>query len=189
MFFSPRLAARRGFRGTRQFEILFFEITATLQITQLERTCFVSSSEFPTFLFRFSRTQCVIFVCRKRNYHIICRCLLFNGVVFLRHVKSMINSVLQLFDITIRGTCMCTHMQFFHANPLHTHSHTQIIAGCFRVVFLRERRDGLARGATSMSTLKRYRNQSIIRNNGFLKTTFHRLPPGGHVVSPHICQF
>lgn len=42
--------------------------------------------------------------------------------------------------------------------------------------------------ATSTSTLKRYRNQSIIRNNGFLKTTFHRPPPGGHVVSPHICQ-
>ncbi|KYM82307.1 hypothetical protein ALC53_07310 [Atta colombica] len=38
--------------------------------------------------------------------------------------------------------------------------------------------------ATSMSMLKRYQNQSIICNNGFLKTTFHKLPPGGHVVPP-----
>ncbi|EGI59779.1 hypothetical protein G5I_12066 [Acromyrmex echinatior] len=37
---------------------------------------------------------------------------------------------------------------------------------------------------TSMSMLKRYQNQSIICNNGLLKTTFHKLPPGGHVVSP-----
>ncbi|TGZ56725.1 Uncharacterized protein DBV15_08151 [Temnothorax longispinosus] len=54
---------------------------------------------------------------------------------------------------------------------------------------LRARGRPRARRATSMSTLKRYRSQSIICNNGFLKTTFHRPPPGGHVVSPHICQF
>lgn len=72
------------------------------------------------------------------------------------------------------------------------YDHTQIIAGCFFVslFFFPGRKGSIARarGATSTSTLKRYRNQSIIRNNGFLKTTFHRPPPGGHVVSPHICQ-
>ncbi|KYN14677.1 hypothetical protein ALC57_13091 [Trachymyrmex cornetzi] len=60
--------------------------------------------------------------------------------------------------------------------------HLQIFTRLFSYRFLTEEK-GRPR-ATSMSMLKRYQNQSIICNNGFLKTTFHKPPPGGHVVSP-----
>jgi len=78
----------------------------------------------------------------------------------------------------------CTHILVFHANSLHTH----VYANYSRLYRFLTGEKGRPR-ATSMSMLKRYQNQSIICNNGFLKTTFHKLPPGGHVVSLHICQF
>lgn len=97
------------------------------------------------------------------------RRLLLSGAVFPRHARQIYDQ----FGIT---QCACAHTP------------TQIIAGCFSHAFSYGREGtsrARARGATSTSALKRsYRNQSITRNNGFVKTTFHRPPPGGHVVSP-----
>lgn len=82
-------------------------------------------------------------------------------------IESTINSILRSFDLIH----LCT--QVFSADPLAVRKLQPGVLLFFSV-----------EKGTTTSTLKRYWNQSIIRNNGFLKTTFHRPPPGGHVVSP-----
>lgn len=81
----------------------------------------------------------------------------------------------------------CYTQRIFHVN-----THTQITAGCFHVARLfREKRDDRTLvAAMAVLALKRYLNQSIIRNNGFLKTTFHRDCHPAAMMSRfwHICQ-
>lgn len=125
-------------------------------------------------------------VCTQKGLSYLSRVIFLNKVV-LTHISSL-RLILHYAAIwRIRAYVRHTRTLAFLHEHITQKAHTQITpAGSFSYLS-EEKRRSRARGV-HVDAYKRYRNQSIICNNGFLKTTFHRPSPGSHVVSPHICQ-